>query len=69
MPFKQALPKADQALFDQLSDCAELHIQAGVMASRPWALETIVMAVLLEHEKRIMELLRQLDGEQSSEGY
>jgi hypothetical protein len=28
----------------------------------------MVMAVLLEHEKRIMELLRQLDGEQSSEG-
>jgi hypothetical protein len=35
------------------------------MVSRPWPFETIVMAVLLEHEKRILALLRRLDGEQS----
>jgi hypothetical protein len=34
-PFKRALPKADQALFDRLFDCAKLHVQAGVMVSRP----------------------------------
>ena len=60
MPFKKALPKADQALFDRLFDCAKLHIQAGVMVTRPWAFETIVMAVLLEYEKRIEHLMRQL---------
>ena len=60
-PFKRALPKADQALFDRLFDCAKLHIQAGVMVSRPWPFETIVMAVLLEHEKRIEHLMRQLE--------
>ena len=47
-PFKWALPKADQAIFDRLFDGAKLHIQAGVMVSRPWPFETIVMAVLLE---------------------
>jgi hypothetical protein len=47
-PFKRALPKEDQVIFDRLFDCAKLHIQAGVMVSRPWAFETIVMAVLLE---------------------
>jgi hypothetical protein len=31
IPFKRALPKADQALFDRLFDCAKLHIQAGVV--------------------------------------
>src|SRR5438128_1075463 len=31
MPFKKMLPKADQALFDRLFDCAKLHIQARVM--------------------------------------
>jgi hypothetical protein len=61
MPFKQALPKADQAVFDRLFDCAKLHIQAGVMVSRPWPFETIVMVVLLEHEKRIEHLMRQLE--------
>ena len=57
-PFKKALPKADQALFDRLFDCAKLHIQAGVMAARPWAFETIVMAIVLEQQKQ----LEQLDG-------
>jgi hypothetical protein len=41
---------------------AKLHTQAGVMLSRPWAFETIVMAVLLEHEKRIGQLLHQLQA-------
>jgi len=59
-PFKQALLKADQAIFDKLFDCAKPDIQADVMDSRPWAFETIVMAVLLEHEKRIEELIREL---------
>jgi hypothetical protein len=61
MPFKKALPKADQPIFDRLFDCAKLHIQAGVMVSRPWPFETIVMAILLEQEKRIEHLMRQLE--------
>lgn len=60
-PFKRALPKADREAFDRLFDCAKLQVQAGVMVSRPWAFETIVMAVLLEHEKRIEQLIRQLE--------
>lgn len=59
-PFKRALPKKDQATFDRLFDCAKLHVQAGVMVSRPLALETIVLAVLLEHEKRVERLLAKL---------
>jgi len=64
-PFKQALPKPDQALFDRLFDCAKLHIQAGVMVSRPWPFETIVMAILLEQQKqveRLQSLLDELQG-------
>jgi hypothetical protein len=61
MPFKKALPKADQPIFDRLFDCAKLHIQAGVMVSRPWPFETTVMAILLEQEKRIEHLMRQLE--------
>jgi hypothetical protein len=51
-PFKRALPKADQVLFDRLFDCAKIHIQAGVMVSRPWPFETIVLAILLEQRMR-----------------
>ena len=61
-PFKRALPKEDQAIFDRLFDCAKRHIQAGVMVSRPWAFEAIVMAVLLEHQKRVEEMVKQLGG-------
>jgi hypothetical protein len=60
-PFKRALPKADQALFDRIFDCAKLHIQAGVMVARPWAFETIVMAIVLEQQKQVERLQSLLD--------
>jgi hypothetical protein len=50
-PFKKALPKTDQAIVDRLFDCAQRQVQAGVYASRRWALGTFVLAVLSEHEK------------------
>ena len=59
-PFRRALPKEDQAAFDRLFDCAKLHVQAGVMVSRPWPFETIVMAVLLEQQRRIEEVVRRI---------
>jgi hypothetical protein len=61
VPFKKALPKADQALFERLFDCAKLHIQAGVMVARPWPFETIVMAVLLEQQKQLKRFQSLLD--------
>jgi hypothetical protein len=61
MPFKKALLKADQPIFDRLFDCAKLHIQAGVMVSRPWPFETIVMAILLEQQKQLEQARRLLD--------
>jgi hypothetical protein len=64
-PFKRALPNEDHAIFDRLFDCAKLHIPSGVMVSRPWPFETIVMAILLEHQKqleRLDRLLHELHG-------
>jgi hypothetical protein len=60
-PFRRAPPKADQVIFDKLFDCAKRHVQAGVMVSRPWPFETIVMAVLLEQEKRVTEIVKRLE--------
>ena len=56
-PFRRALRKDDQAAFDRLFDCAKLHVQAGVYLSRPWPFEVIAMAMLLEHHKRLEQLL------------
>jgi hypothetical protein len=64
-PFKRALPKANQAIFDRLFDCAKLHIQAGVMVARPWAFETIVMAICLEQQKQLEQAQRLLEELQS----
>ena len=61
-PFKRALPKEDHAIFDRLFDGAKLHIQAGVMMSRPWPFETIVMAILLEQQKQLERLESLLDA-------
>jgi hypothetical protein len=61
MPVKKALPKADQEIFDRLFDCAKLHIQAGVMMSRPWPFETILMAILLEQHKQLERAERLLE--------
>jgi hypothetical protein len=61
-PFRRALRKDDQATFDRLFDCAKLHVQAGVYLSRPWPFEVIVMAMLLEHHKRLEHLLARLEA-------
>jgi hypothetical protein len=61
-PFRRALRKDDQAAFDHLFDCAKLHVQAGVYLSRPWPFEVIAMAMLLEHHKRLEQLLTRLEA-------
>ena len=65
IPFKKALPKADQSRFDRLFDGAKLHIQAGVMVARPWAFKTIVMAIVLEQQKQLEKLQSLLEEIQS----
>ena len=61
-PFKRALPKADQGMFDRLFDCAKVNVQAGVYLSRPWPFEVIGMAILLEQQKQPETLGRRLQA-------
>jgi hypothetical protein len=61
-PFRRALRKDDQAALDRLFDCAKLHVQAGVYLSRPWPFEVMAMAMLLEHHRRLEQLLAQLEA-------
>ncbi len=53
LKFRRALRREDQAQFDRLFELARLHLQAGVYASNPWPLETMLLSMLLEHEKVI----------------
>jgi hypothetical protein len=59
--FRRALRREDQAHLDRLFESARLHLQAGVYAANPWPLESILMAMLLEHEKALSRLEERLE--------
>ncbi len=61
LKFRRALRREDQAHFDRLFELARLHLQAGVYASNPWPLETMLLSMLLEHEKAISALQERLE--------
>ena len=60
--FRRGLRKEDQQFFDHLFEKARLHVQAGVYASRPWPFETILISILIEHEKALVALKSQLQA-------
>jgi len=41
---------------DQLFEKTRLYVEAGSLASRPWAFETILISMLLEQEKALADL-------------
>jgi hypothetical protein len=55
--FRRALKKEDSETFDRLFDRAKFHTHAGVYMSRPDPLETILLSIILKHEKMFGELL------------
>ncbi|MEJ5330415.1 MAG: hypothetical protein WHT07_09700 [Desulfobaccales bacterium] len=62
--FRRALRKEDQAHFDRLFEAARRHLQAGVYAASPWPLESMLLAMLLEHEKALAELKERLAAQE-----
>jgi hypothetical protein len=58
--FRRGLRKEDQQFLDRLFEEARLHVQAGAYASRPWPFETILISILIEHEKALIELKSRL---------
>jgi len=68
--FRRGLRKEDQQFLDRLFEEARLHVQAGVYASRPWPFETILISILLEHERALVELrskIKALEEKQKGE--
>jgi len=60
LKFRRALRKEDQAHLDRLYELARLHLQAGVYAANPWPLESLLLSMLLEHQKALGALERRL---------
>jgi hypothetical protein len=65
--FRRGLRKEDQQFLDRLFEEARLHVQAGVYASTPWPFETILLSILLEHEKALVELRSKLKAMEEKE--
>jgi hypothetical protein len=66
--FRNALRKEDQQFLDRLFEKAMLHAEAGGLASRPWPFETILISILLEHEKTLAELKSQVKAHGNQKG-
>ncbi len=62
--FRRALRTEDQRFLDRLFEKAMLHVEAGGLASRPWPFETILISILLEHEKTLAELKSRLNAKE-----
>jgi hypothetical protein len=58
--FRRALRREDQVHLDRLFELARLHLQAGVYASNPWPLESLLLSMLLEHQKTLSSLTERL---------
>jgi hypothetical protein len=56
------LRKEGQRVFDQLFEKSRLHAEAGGSASRSWVFGTILIFMLLEHEKEMVELREKIVG-------
>ena len=61
--FRRALRREDQPAFDRLFAFARRHMAEAAAAARPVHFDAMLMAILLEQQKRIEELERRLAGE------
>ncbi len=60
LKFRRALRREDQGHLDRLFESARLHLQAGAYASAPWPLESMLLSMLLEHQKALSSLEERL---------
>jgi hypothetical protein len=59
--FRRALRKGDQQAFDEMFEAARYHAAACAYASRPIPMESILMSILLEHQKTIATLRKRVE--------
>ncbi|MBM9547775.1 hypothetical protein JWG40_12150 [Leptospira sp. 201903074] len=58
--FRRSLRKSDQEIYDDLIRTAKLQVQAGVMASLPYPIDSMILSMLIETKKEINELKKSL---------
>ncbi|MBW0433767.1 hypothetical protein DLM76_10140 [Leptospira yasudae] len=61
LEFRRGLRKPDQEIFDDLIRVAKLQVQAGVMASGPYPIDTMLMTMMIHLKKEISKLKQELN--------
>jgi hypothetical protein len=58
--FAKALRSDDKEAFERMTDACRNHASAGSNATRPEVFESMVMSILLEQQKTLMRLEKEL---------
>ena len=61
-PFRRALRKSDQEIFDELFVAAKNHRSAAAMAANTLPMESILLSMLIEECKEIKHLKVQMEA-------
>lgn len=59
--FRRALRACDAEAFEKMMNACRIYASAGSMATRPVLFEAIVMSILLDQERMILEIKERLD--------
>ena len=60
--FVRALRTGDLEAFEQMTDACRSHASAASNATRPVIFEALVMSMLLEQQKKLTKLEKELDA-------
>jgi hypothetical protein len=60
-PFRDALRKPERDIFENMLLRSKLYASAGGMAVRPIVLEAMLISILLDHHKRLLELAADIE--------
>ncbi|TGN20202.1 hypothetical protein [Leptospira idonii] len=69
LEFRRGLRKQDQEVFDELIRNSKLQVQAGVMGSSPYPIDSMLLSMTIQLKKEVMELqkeIRNLKGQPSA---
>ncbi|PJZ53060.1 hypothetical protein [Leptospira adleri] len=62
LEFRRGLRKPDQEVFDDLIRTAKLQVQAGVMASAPYPIDTMLLTMMIDLKKEIQKLRQEINA-------
>ncbi|BDA79381.1 hypothetical protein LPTSP3_g23110 [Leptospira kobayashii] len=59
--FRRGLRKKDQEVFDELIRDAKLQVQAGVMASSPYPVDSMLLTMVIQLKKEVSFLKTEIE--------